>query len=194
MLSTMEDGSTVEVGPVGDEGMAGLRIFLGASTSPDQVIVHVSGTAQRAKASRLVEELRSGQKSHLSGLLLRYTQMLLAMTSKTAACYKLHPLDGQLVRWLLTMHDYVQGDELRLTHELIALTLGVRRAGVTEASIKLKNEGLISYVRGHIQVVDKQGMEAHTCECYEIIKGEYESLYRDLSALTPEKTLKPYGQ
>lgn len=180
MLSTTADGSTVEVGPVGDEGMVGLRIFLGARTSLDQVIVHVSGTAMRLKAKVLIEELRTEQ-STLANLLRRYTQMLLAMTCQTAACYNLHTLEQNLVRWLLIMHDYIEEDELLLTHELIALTLGVRRAGVTEAALILKNRGVINYRRGHMQIIDREGLQQWACECYQRVKDEYDLLYADLS-------------
>lgn len=180
MLSTMEDGATVEVGPVSDEGLVGLRIFLGASDSPDQVIVHVAGTALRLKVNLLREELRTN-RSLLPPLLLRYTQMLLAMTGQTAACYKLHRLEGQLARWLLMMHDYVKGDDLRLTHELISLTLGMRRASVSEACSALKNAGIIAHQRGQIQILDRQRLEAKACECYRVIKDEYDRLYADLA-------------
>lgn len=179
MLCAMENGDTVEVGPVGDEGLVGLRIFLGTETSPDRVIVHVAGSAMRLKANALKEELSAGQ-SAMREKLIRYTQMLLAMTGRSGACYKLHNLENQLARWLLMMSDYV-GDELLLTHDLMALTLGVRRAGVTEAANDLRNAGVIAYQRGHIQIVDRKGLEAIACECYQVIKDEYDHLYADLS-------------
>lgn len=179
MLATMEDGRTIEVGPVGREGLMGLRIALGAETTPDRVIVHIAGNALRLKASVLKAELDAGRNTLFRNL-LRYTQMLLAMTGRTAACNKLHALEQQLARWLLTMNDYV-GDELRLTHELIALTLGVRRAGVTVAANGFREVGVIDYRRGYIQVVDRKGLEAIACECYPVIKKEYEDLYAELS-------------
>jgi CRP-like cAMP-binding protein len=182
ILATMDDGSTVEVGPVGDEGLAGLRVFLGADTSRYRVIVHVGGTAMRMRADVLREELRDEQ-SAMPRLLLRYTQMLLAMTGQSSACNKLHTLEHQLARWLLMMHDYV-GDELLLTHELISLTLGVRRAGVSTAANDFRNAGLIYYRRGHIQLLDRQGLEAIACECYRNIKDEYDRLYADLLRLS----------
>ncbi len=181
LLSTMEDGDTVEVGPVGDEGLVGLNVFFGASTSPTRVLVHVAGTAMRIKATLLSEELRTG-KSQIPRLLLRYTQMLLAITAQSSACNKLHTLDKQLARWLLMMHDYA-GDELLLTHELISQTLGVRRAGITSTAIEFKNAGLIEYIRGHIRLADRQGLEARACECYRVIKDEYDRLYADLPLL-----------
>jgi CRP-like cAMP-binding protein len=185
MLATMNDGSTVEVGPVGDEGMLGLRVFLGAGTSLYRVIVHVAGSAMRMKADALREELRA-DKSAVPRLLLRYTQMLLAMTGHSLACNKLHTLEQQLARWLLMMHDYV-GGELLLTHELISLTLGVRRAGVSDAAHDFKETGLIDYQRGHIQILDRQGLEASACECYGNVKNEYDSLYADLAGLSSRR-------
>ena len=182
MLATMDDGSTVEVGPVGDEGLAGLRIFLGADTSRYRVLVHVSGTAMRMSADALRKELRDEQ-SVMPRLLLRYTQMLLAMTGQSSACNKLHTLEQQLARWLLMMHDYV-GDEMQLTHELISLTLGVRRAGVSTAANDFRNAGLIDYRRGHIQILDQTGLVAVACECYRNIKDEYDRLYADLPRLS----------
>ncbi|MDQ3258794.1 MAG: Crp/Fnr family transcriptional regulator [Acidobacteriota bacterium] len=182
MLTLMENGDMVEVGPVGNEGLVGLNVFFGAtSTSPTLVLVHVAGTAMRIKAHLLRDELRTGQ-GQLPRLLLRYTQMLLAMTGQSSACNQLHTLDKQLARWLLMMHDYV-GDELLLTHELISQTLGARRAGITGMAIDFKDEGLIEYTRGHIQLVDRHGLEARACECYRVIKEEYDRLSADLPLL-----------
>lgn len=179
MLCVMENGDTVEVGPVGDEGLVGLHIFLGAKTSPDRVIVHVAGSAERLKASVLKKALEGGQ-SVLPRKLLRYTQMLMVMTGRSGCCYKLHKIEEQLARWLLMMSDYA-GEELQLTHELIALTLGVRRAGISEAANHLREAGVIDYQRGNIQLVNRQGLEAMACECYHIIKDEYDRLYADLA-------------
>jgi CRP-like cAMP-binding protein len=179
MLAAMEDGGTVEVGPVGKEGMVGLRIFLGAETTPEQVIVHMAGSAMRLRASVLKAEL-VGRQTALERKLLRYTQMLLTMTGRTGACNKLHSLDQQLARWLLTMNNYVDGN-LGLTHELIARTLGVRRAGISVAANIFRDAQLIDYHRGSIRVLDRTGLEAVACECYQIIKDEYDHLYADLS-------------
>ena len=179
MLSTMEDGRTVEVGPVGHEGLVGLRIFLGAETSLDQVIVHVAGDATRLRAGVLKAAV--ADRGALTDKLVRYTQMLLAMTAQSGGCNKLHSTEQQFARWLLTMSDYVGDEELALTHDLIALTLGVRRAGVTEAANGFRNRGVIEYRRGHIQIVDREGLEATACECYSVVKKEYEQLYADLS-------------
>jgi CRP-like cAMP-binding protein len=179
MLAAMENGETVEVGPVGREGLVGLRIFLGAETTTDRVIVHIGGSAMRLSSNALKTELGT-YKSALSRKLLRYTQMLLAMTSRTGACNKVHSLEQQLARWLLTMDDYVD-DDLPLTHELIALTLAVRRASISVAASMFRDAGLIDYHRGHIRLVDRKGLESVACECYVIIKDEYDLLYADLS-------------
>jgi len=179
MLATMEDGRTVEVGPVGNEGLVGLTVALSATTARDRVLVHIAGTALRLKATSLKADL-SGQKALFHNL-TRYTRMLLAMTARTSACNKLHSLEQQLARWLLTMNDYV-GNELRLTHDLMALTLGVRRAGVSVAANNFRTSGVIDYKRGQIHVVDRQGLEALACECYEVIKEEYDRLYAHLSS------------
>ena len=179
MLATMEDGRTVEVGPIGNEGLVGLRVALGAKTTPDRVIVHIAGTAMRLNANVLVAELAKGW-APLWDHLARYTRMLLVMTGRTSACNKLHSVEQQLARWLLMMNDYV-GNELRLTHDLMALTLGVRRAGITVAAKSFKDSGVINYRRGYIQVVDREGLEEIACECYQVIKAEYERVYSDLS-------------
>ena len=181
MLTTMEDGTTIEVGPVGDEGLVGLNVYLGADVSPTRVIVHVEGSAVRAPAEALRQELAAG--SALPRLLLRYTRMLLAMTGQSVACNKLHSLRQQFARWLLTMHDYARQDELRLTHELMALTLGVRRAGVSEAAHDLREAGVLDYERGHIRVLDRRGLERAACECYGVVREEFDRLYADLPRL-----------
>ena len=179
MLATMEDGRTVEVGPVGKEGLVGLRVALGAETTPDRVIIHMAGNALRLKASVLKAELAAGRAALLHNI-LSYTRMLLAMTARTSACNKLHSVEQQLARWLLMMNDYV-GDELRLTHDLMALTLGVRRAGITIAASGFREMGAIDYRRGYIHVVDRKALEEVACECYQVIKQEYDELYANLS-------------
>ncbi len=189
MLATMEDGRTVEVGPVGKEGLVGLRVALGAETTPDRVLVHIAGQALRLKTSVFKAELSRGRTA-LSHNLTRYTRMLLAITGRTGACNKLHSLEQQLARWLLTMSDYV-GDELRLTHDLMALTLGVRRAGVTEAANNFRGSRAIDYRRSYIQVIDRKALEAIACECYQVIKAEYDDLYADLSKRSAESSTIP---
>jgi CRP-like cAMP-binding protein len=179
MLCTMADGDTTEVGPVGREGVVGLNLFFGTDITPTQLVAHVAGTALRVRAELFKQELRS-ERSVMPHLLFRYTQMLLAMTGQAAACNKLHSLEQQLGRWLLMMHDYVS-DELLLTHDLIALTLGVRRAGISESASNFREEGLIDYQRGRIQILNRQGLENKACECYEVIRNEYKRLYIDLA-------------
>ncbi len=179
MLCTLANGDAVEVGPVGREGMVGLNVFFGGSTTPTQLVIQVAGTALKMDAEMLRQQLRV-ETSLLPQLLLRYTQMLLAMTGQSAACNKLHSIEEQLSKWLLMMHDYV-GEELLLTHDLIALTLGVRRAGITVSAGNFKKSGLIAYHRGHIRVLDRQGLEAQACECYNVIRDEYDHLYEDLA-------------
>ena len=179
MLCTMSDGDTAEVGPVGREGIVGLNLFFGTDITPTQLVAHVAGTSLRVRAELLKEELRS-ERSVMPHLLFRYTQMLLAMTGQASACNKLHSLEQQLGRWLLMMHDYVS-DELLLTHDLIALTLGVRRAGISESASEFRDEGLIDYQRGHLQILNRQGLEGKSCECYQVIRDEYERLYADLA-------------
>lgn len=161
-------------------GWWGLRVFMEAETSPDRVIVHVAGSAVRLPSGALKEALGDGRGA-LREKLLRYTQMLLVMTGRTGSCYKLHSLEQHLARWLLMIGDYT-GDEMRLTHELMALTLGVRRAGVTEAAHEFKESGVIDYRRGDIRIVDRRGLETIACECYGVIKSEYARLYADLAA------------
>ncbi|HEV2882466.1 MAG TPA: Crp/Fnr family transcriptional regulator [Pyrinomonadaceae bacterium] len=182
MLCTMSDGDTAEVGPVGREGVVGLNLFFGADITPTQLVAHVAGTALRVRAELFKQELCS-KRSVMPHLLFRYTQMLLSMTGQASACNKLHSLEQQLGRWLLMMHDYVS-DELLLTHDLIALTLGVRRAGISESASQFKNEGLIDYQRGHIQILNRRGLEAKACECYRVIRDEYDRLYADLAKTT----------
>jgi CRP-like cAMP-binding protein len=180
MLATMENGETVEVGPVGREGLVGLRIFLGAETTPDRIIVHLGGSAMRLSSNALKTELGT-IKSALPHKLLRYTQMLLAMTGRTGACNKLHSLEQQLARWLLTMNDYVD-DHLRLTHELIALTLGVRRAGVSVAANMFRDSGWIDYHRGDIRLVDRKGLQETACDpsVVSALQRRYESRCRKI--------------
>ena len=182
MLCTMADGDTAEVGPVGREGVVGLNIFFGTDITPTQLVAHVAGTALRVRAELFKQELRS-DRSVMPHLLFRYTQMLLAMTGQSSACNKLHSLEQQLGRWLLMMHDYVS-DELLLTHDLISLTLGVRRAGISESASNFKTEELIDYQRGRIQILNRQGLEGKACECYRVIKDEYDRLYADLAGIT----------
>lgn len=175
LLSTLENGATSEVGLIGREGMVGLSIFLGGTISHDQAVVQVAGTALRMRPSVLREELHLG--SPLQLLLLRYTQSFLALVTQSVVCSQHHTVNQRLARWLLMMHDYVESNELQLTHELIAGMMGVRRAGVSTAVGGLKGAGLIKTSRGRITILDRRGLEACSCECYAIIREEFNSLH-----------------
>ena len=175
MLSMMEDGSSTEVGLVGREGMLGVRVLLGVRETPHAAVVQVAGTALRMEAGALDKVLHLG--SPLQTLLLRYTQALLTQIRQSAACNIQHSIHERFARWLLSMRDYARSDELHLTHELISLMMGTRRAGVSVAAAKLQEAGLINYQRGSITIVDGEGLEAAACECYRIVKRETNHLY-----------------
>ena len=173
-LSTMEDGSMVEVGLVGNDGVVGIPAALGDNIATTTATVQIPGSGMRMKASVLKSEFQRG--GLLQSLLLRYMQAQHAFVSQNAACNRLHHLEGRLARWLLLVYDRVGSNELPLTHEFMAQMLGVRRAGVTEAANALQQAGLIRYTRGKVTILDRQELEATSCECYEIIKGEYARL------------------
>jgi CRP-like cAMP-binding protein len=174
IICTLEDGKSVEAGMVGNEGMFGVNVFLGSVTSPLEAIVQLPGEAYRMRADVLRKEFKQG--GHLQDLLLRYTQALIIQLAQTAACNRAHPIDGRLARWLLMCQDRAQASDLQLTHEFIAIMLGTRRAGVSEAAAKLQDGSVIRYRRGHVSILDRQGLEAHSCECYEIVKKEFDRL------------------
>jgi CRP-like cAMP-binding protein len=170
----MEDGASAEIAVVGNEGIVGISLFMGGESTPSRAVVQSAGRGFRLKAQVLKDEFnRAGQVLHL---LLRYTQALITQMAQTAVCNRHHSLDQQLCRWLLLSLDRLQGDELVMTQELIANMLGVRREGVTEAALKLQSAGLIRYARGHITVLDRAELEKRTCECYAVVKKEYERL------------------
>jgi len=174
IVSVLEDGSQVEVGVVGNEGMYGLPVAMGADTSPHQAVVQLSGGATRMSADALREEVSLCGSLHK--LLLRYGQAFFVMVAQNAACNRRHPLEGRLCRWLLMGQDRVKSDGLELTHEFLSVMLGVRRAGISEAASRLQDQGLISYKRGRVHILDRQGLEATTCECYEVVKKEFDRL------------------
>jgi CRP-like cAMP-binding protein len=174
LVTHLKEGSGVEVGLTGNEGMVGLSIALGDDVSPNQAIVQIADGAMRMEAAALREELKAGGLLHT--LLLRSTLALLRQVSQSAACNRSHHVAERLARWLLTCHDRVEGDELRLTQEFIAEMLGTRRAGVSEAAGILQGAGLIRYSRGHITVTDRAGLEEFACECYAVVKAEYDRL------------------
>jgi CRP-like cAMP-binding protein len=174
MLYVMEDGSSAEIAVVGDEGMVGIALFMGGGTTPSRALVQSAGQAFKLPGNALKSEFE--RHSGLQILLLRYTQALITQMSQTAVCNRHHSLDQQLCRWLLLSLDRLTTNELTMTQELIANMLGVRREGVTEAAGKLQALGLISYNRGHITVLDRPGLEAQVCECYAVVKKEYDRL------------------
>ena len=174
LLYTMEDGASAEIGVVGNEGVVGIALFMGGDTTPNRAIVQSAGSALKMKARALQEEFLRGGEFQLS--LLRYTQALITQISQTAVCNRLHPIEQQLCRWLLLSHDRLQSDELKMTQELIANMLGVRREGVTYAAGRLQTNGLIKYARGRITILNREGLEASACECYQVVKDEYDRL------------------
>jgi CRP-like cAMP-binding protein len=174
LLYTMENGSSAEMGTAGNEGLVGVALFMGGDTMPNRAVVQSAGGAVRMRAKLLHEEFALG--GTFQRLLLRYTQALLTQMSQTAVCNRLHEIEQQLCRWLLLSHDRLDSDELVMTQELIANMLGVRREGVTAAAGRLQEQGLISYVRGRIQILDRSGLEAAVCECYKVVKDEYDRL------------------
>ena len=174
MLAVMDDGQAVEVATMGNEGMAGLPVFLGASTSPDLAFAQVPGRALRMPAGEF-RELANGAGT-VQALLQRYTQAFFVQLAQGAACNRLHSMDERLARWLLMTHDRVGQDQFPLTQEFMAQMLAVRRATVTEAAGRLQQAGLITYSRGIITILDRPGLEAASCECYRIISDEHAGL------------------
>src|SRR5437879_639332 len=174
LLYVMEDGASAEIAIVGNEGILGISLFMGGDTTPSRAVVQSAGHGFRLRARLLQNEFgRFGPTMHL---LLRYTQALITQMSQTAVCNRHHSVDQQLCRWLLLSLDRLQSNELSMTQELIANMLGVRREGVTEAAGKLQDAGLIRYQRGKITVLDRPGLEARSCECYQVVKTEFDRL------------------
>jgi len=174
MLYVMEDGSSAEIAVVGDEGMVGIALFMGGGTTPSRALVQSAGQAFRLPGNALKKEFE--RHTGFQHLLLRYTQALITQMSQTAVCNRHHSVDQQLCRWLLLSLDRLPTNKLTMTQELIANMLGVRREGVTEAAGKLQALGLIGYSRGRITVLDRPGLEAQVCECYAVVKKEYDRL------------------
>jgi CRP-like cAMP-binding protein len=174
LLYLMENGSSAEMGVAGCEGLVGVALFMGGDSVPNRAVVQGAGDALRMKTRVLQEEFARG--GTFQRLLLRYTQALMTQMSQTAVCNRLHTVEQQLCRWLLLIRDRLETDELVMTQELIANMLGVRREGVTHAAGRLQEGGLISYVRGRITVLDRRGLEAAVCECYKVVKDEYDRL------------------
>jgi CRP-like cAMP-binding protein len=174
LLYVMENGASAEIAVVGNEGIVGISLFMGGESTSSRAVVQSAGKGFRLKAQSMKQEFnRAGPVLHL---LLRYTQALITQMSQTAVCNRHHSLDQQLCRWLLLSLDRLEGNQLVMTQELIANMLGVRREGVTEAALKLQNAGLIQYARGHITVLDRAALEERSCECYAVVKKEYDRL------------------
>jgi CRP-like cAMP-binding protein len=171
LLYVMENGASAEIAVVGNEGIVGIALFMGGETMPNRAVVQCAGHAFRMKGQQLkLEFKRAGSLQHL---LLRYTLAMLTQMAQTAVCNRHHSVDQQLCRWLLLSLDRLPSNELNMTQELIANMLGVRREGVTEAAGKLQNAGLIHYSRGRITVLDRPGLEARVCECYNVVRKEF---------------------
>ena len=174
LLYVMESGASAEIAVVGNEGVVGISLFMGGESTPSCTVVQSAGEGFRLKAQVIKEEF--GRSGPVLRLLLRYTQALISQMAQTAVCNRHHSLDQQLCRWLLLSLDRLSGNELVMTQELIANMLGVRREGVTEGALKLQKAGLIQYSRGHITVLNRHGIEERTCECYAVVKKEYDRL------------------
>ena len=174
LLYVMEDGASAEIAVVGKEGIVGVALFMGGDTTPSRAVVQSGGQGFRLRSAMLKEEF--GRSGPAMRLLLLYTQALITQMAQTAVCNRHHTLDQQLCRWLLLSLDRLEGPELVMTQELIANMLGVRREGVTEAALRLQADGLIRYSRGRINVLSRAGLEARSCECYAVVKQEYERL------------------
>jgi CRP-like cAMP-binding protein len=179
LLYVMKDGASTEIAGVGNEGVVGIALFMGGDTTPSRAVVQCAGHAYRLKA-RLLKAEFGGALQHL---LLRYTQALITQMAQTAVCNRHHSIEQQLCRWLLLTADRLPRSVLAMTQEAIANTLGVRREGVTEAAGKLQEDGLIHYSRGRITIVDRVGLEARVCECYAVVKKEFDRLLPDEIAL-----------
>jgi CRP-like cAMP-binding protein len=174
LLYVMRDGASAEIAVVGNEGIVGISLFMGGESTSSRAVVQSAGKGFRLVALRMKDEFdRAGI---VLELLLRYTQALITQMAQTAVCNRHHSLDQQLCRWLLLSMDRLSGNELVMTQELIANMLGVRRMGVTDGAMKLQEAGLIRYSRGHITVIDRVGIEARSCECYQVVKDEYDRL------------------
>lgn len=179
----MENGASAEIAGVGREGIVGVPMFTGGETSPSRSLVQTGGAAWRLRQAVLMDEFNRG--GAMMRVLLHYTQALITQMSLTAACNRRHSLEQQLCRWLLLTLDRTEGNELIMTQELIASMLGVRREGVTEAAGRLQRAGMISYRRGHITVLSRDGLQERVCECYGQVRGEFERLATPLAAAAP---------
>jgi len=180
LLYVLADGASAEIAITGNEGLVGISLFMGGETTPSRAVVQSAGHGYRLKASILKKEFEGG--GALQHLLLRFTQALITQMTQTAVCNRHHAVDQQLCRWLLLSLDRLPSNELVMTQELIANMLGVRREGVTEAAGKLQAAGLIHYTRGRITILDRPRLEAQVCECYKVVKKEYDRLLPEIQS------------
>ena len=174
LLDVMESGASAEIAVTGNDGLVGISLFMGGESTPSRAVVQSGGNGYRLKAHALKKEFSMG--GHLQHIALRYTQALITQMAQTAVCNRHHSVDQQLCRWLLLSLDRMENSELVMTQELIANMLGVRREGVTEAAGHLQADGLIHYSRGHIKVLDRSRLEKRVCECYAVVKKEFDRL------------------
>ncbi len=187
LLYVLENGASAEIAVVGNEGILGISLFMGGETTPNRAVVQSEGYGYRLKSQLLLDEFnRAGP---VLRLLLRYTQALITQMSQTAVCNRHHSIEQQLCRWLLLSLDRLESDSLTMTQDLIANMLGVRREGVTEAAGKLQRTGLIRYARGRIDVLDRPGLEEKVCECYRVVKLEFDRLLSDIPPGDPHHVL-----
>ena len=168
VLSITEDGKATEIGVIGSEGMVGISIVLGFKTTPYQVVVQLSGDALRIRTDKLNDEFKRGGQLH--DLLLRYTHTLLTQVSQSASCNCFHTVEARLCRWLLVSRDRARSETLHLTQEFLSQMIGVPRTSVTAIAGKLQKAGLVRYSRGKIQIINQQGLEAFSCECYRVLR------------------------
>ncbi len=188
LLYVMEDGASAEIAIVGNEGILGIALFMGGETTPSRAVVQSAGHGYRLSSRLLKQEFNRG--GPMMRLLLRYTQALITQMAQTAVCNRHHSLEQQLCRWLLLSLDRLSSNELTMTQELIANMLGVRREGVTEAAGNLQRAGLIRYSRGHIEVLDRPQLEQRVCECYAVVKKEFDRLLSDIPPGNASKTVQ----
>lgn len=180
LLYVMENGASAEIAVVGNEGLVGISLFMGGQSTSSQAVVQAGGQGFRLKARLLMEEFnRGGAVLHL---LLRYTQALITQMAQTSVCNRHHAVDQQFCRWLLLTLDRLRGSDIVMTQELLATILGIRRASVSVAAGKLQKDNLIRYERGHISVLDRPGLERRACECYAVVKAEYDRLLPNIAA------------
>lgn len=187
LFYSIESGMSAEIAGVGNEGMVGISLFMGGDTTPSTAIVQTGGYCFRLKEAILKAEF--GRSGPAMRLLLRYTQALLTHMAQTAACNRHHSIEQQLCRWLLLTVDRLPSNELVMTQELVANSLGVRRESITEAAGKLQRAGIIHYRRGHISVLERSGLEASTCECYAVVKKEFGRLLPDVQQSPPASSV-----